>query len=66
MTPEVKSKQVEELINLYSSGNLDDAEYWARKLIKFYPDAFILFNVLGAILNSLKKFDEAIKNFKQS
>ena len=66
MTLGTNSKQVKELIKLYSSGNLNKAEYRARKLIKQYHDAFILFNVLGAILNGQKKFDEAIKNFKQA
>ena len=66
MTLGTNSKQVKELIKLYSSGNLNKAEYRARKLIKQYHDAFILFNVLGAILNDKKKFDEAIKNFKQA
>lgn len=60
------SDQIKELIKLYTSGNLTKAENEAKILIQKYPESFILFNILGVILNSQKKFEQAIINFNEA
>ena len=66
MVIETNSKEVKNIFNLYNSGNLNDAEFKAKKMIQEHRDSSVLLNVLGVIFNSKKKFDEAIKNFKKA
>ena len=66
MIPEINSKEVKEVIDLFNLGKLKTAENLAKQLINRFPDSAILFNLMGAILSSQKKYDEAIKNFKES
>lgn len=66
MTLKINSKEIKDLISFYNSGNLNKAEQLVKELITKYPKAYILFNIFGAILNSQKKFEEAIINFKKS
>ena len=66
MVLKINSKQIKDIISLYKSGNLNDAEFKARELIQQYPDSFVLFNILGVIFDGQKKFDKAIRSFKKA
>lgn len=53
------------LMDLYNRGRLGDAEKVARQLIKKYPRAIVLYNVLGAAQAGQKKFREAAATHKR-
>lgn len=55
--------EVQPLLNLLGSGSLPQAEAAARALLKNYPNAFILHNVLGVCLEGQQKFDEAAATY---
>lgn len=63
---DVNNKQIQELINIYKAGNLDLAKSKVEETIELHPDSFVLFNLLGAILNGQKKYAEAVNNFKMA
>ena len=44
---DAKKNTIEEIINLYRSGKLDDAKSKIENCIKESPKAFALYNVLG-------------------
>lgn len=53
-------RQVQELVALVNAGRLVEAEAKSRKLIKKFPGALIIYNVLGASLTGQQKFDRAV------
>lgn len=57
---------IQGLITLYTSGQLRDAEARARQLIEKYPQALVLFDVLGAALSGQGKLDEAAGCIRQA
>jgi len=57
-------KIIENLINLHTSGKLDDAKKKIVSYIKKFPKAFALYNILGAILANENKLEEAV-NYHQ-
>ena len=56
----MKDKNIQELIDLYHSGKLTIVEKKVIKLIKKYPNNFILYNLFGAILADQKNYDGRI------
>ena len=62
----MKNDKVDQLLNLYKSGKLVNAEKKAKELIKNDQKNYILYNIYGAILNDQKKFEEAINYYKKS
>ena len=56
----MKDKNIQELIDLYHSGKLTIVEKKVIKLIKKYPNNFILYNPFGAILADQKNYDGRI------
>jgi len=56
----MKDKNIHELIDLYHSGKLTIVEKNVIKLIKKYPNNFILYNLFGAILADQKNYDGRI------
>ena len=62
----MKDKNIQELINLYHSGQLITVEKKVIELIKKKPKSFVLYNLFGAILVDQKNFDKAIINYNKS
>ncbi len=58
--------QINELIELYTSGQWLIAEEACKKLLHIYPDSLFAFNMLGAILKGKGKLQEAIKIFDKA
>ena len=56
---DILKKKIAELIKLYNQGKLYDLINEAKKLINDYPQAFIIWNLLGAANKSLGKIDQA-------
>ena len=54
-----------QLLSLYNSGQLADTVKQAQVLIKQYPDAFTIWNILGAASKSLGDLDKATLAFKK-
>jgi tetratricopeptide (TPR) repeat protein len=62
--PAVLSKeQIESVISLYSSGNINLAIERIKALNEDYPNVPILFNILGACYKSIGEIDGALKMF---
>ena len=59
------SKKTDNLIKLYNQGRFSDLIYEAKKLINEYPEAFIIWNLLGAASKRLGKMDEAFTSLKK-
>ena len=55
--------QINELINLYNSGQMVKTEQACRELLQTYPQSMILFNVLGAALKGQNKLQEAVQAY---
>jgi len=58
-------KEIQEVINLYKSQKFLQAETISRKLIKDNPKVPYLYNLIGLILSSQKKNEQAIKFYDQ-
>ena len=56
---------VDQLINLYNQGQLSSVVIKAEALIKQYPKAFVIWNIMGVANIGLKKVEQAFKNFKK-
>ena len=52
-------------INLYNLGQLEDVVRQAQTLTKQYPQAYIIWNILGAANKGLGQFDKASRAFKR-
>ena len=56
--------QVDSVMNLYSSGKVNEAIDAIKALNENYPNVPLLFNLLGACYNTLGQLDAAAKMFK--
>ena len=56
-------KKIHILVGLYKKNDLVKAEKLANDLIRYNPNIALLYNLLGLILTSLQKLDEAINTF---
>ena len=56
---------VNELINLYNQGQLSSVVKQAQALIEQHPQAFILWNILGAANLGLGQVEQALENLKK-
>lgn len=56
-------EQVNELINLYHSGQMVETEQACRELLRTYPQSLIIINILGAALKGQGKLQETVKAF---
>jgi uncharacterized protein (TIGR02466 family) len=57
---------IQPLLNLYNAGQLPQAENMAKALLKIYPNAFILHNVLGVALEGQSKHEEAAASYRKA
>ena len=58
--------ELNELFNLYHSKQLIKAKTKGLRLVRQFPKAFILHNMLGLILSDKKEFKKAIDSFKKA
>lgn len=58
--------EVQPLFNLLNSGRMAEAEHHALALLKTYPNAFILYNVLGVAQENQQKLDEAATTYRKA
>ena len=56
---------INQMVNLYNQGQLTTVAVQAKALIEQYPNAFILWNILGAAYKGLGKTFEASESFKK-
>ena len=59
-------EQLKELIELYQSGKLDEAENVAQNLLKQFPDDLTCLNILGVITDGKGNTEEAIKIYQKA
>ena len=57
-------KQVDLVMDLYSSDKIDEAIDMIKALNEDYPNVPLLFNLLGACYNKLRQFDPAAQFFE--
>ena len=60
------SDLIEQLVNLYNSGDLSGAIKMAEILAPQYPKAFDVWNIMGAAAAQLEQFDQAIIAFQKA
>ena len=63
---EIPLEKIDSVMELYSSGNIDEAILEIQSLNKEYPNTPLLFNLLGACYTSLENWEEAKENFKKA
>ena len=56
---------IDQLLSLYNRGHLSDVVEQAQVLTEQYPDAFFVWNVLGAAAAQTSKYDEAVAAFRR-
>jgi tetratricopeptide (TPR) repeat protein len=57
---------VNQLVNLYNQGQFSTVVEQAQALTEQYPEAFIVWNILGASAAQMGMLDEAIEAYKKS
>ena len=60
----LSKNQVDSVLNLYSSGKINEAIDSIKALNENYPNVPLLFNLLGACYISLKQLDGAVQMFE--
>ena len=58
-------KEIQSVVGIYKSGNLEKAELLTKKLINNNPKIVFLYNLLGLILVDQGKNDQAMKYYKE-
>jgi len=59
-------EQLKELIELYQSGKLDEAEIEVQKLLKQFPNDLTCLNILGVITDRKGQTEQAIKIYQKA
>ena len=59
-------EDIDKLIKLFNQRHYSSVVDQAKVFIREYPNAFIIWNLMGAANQLLGKFDEALKDFKQA
>ena len=57
--------QLQNIFAMYQPGNMAQVEQHCKEKLKEFPDAFILFNLLGAAIQAQGRIEEAISAFDQ-
>ena len=58
--------QLDEIMQFYSLGQINNAKISVQKLIDDFPNESLLYNILGACYSSAGPLDLAILNFKKA
>ena len=59
-------EKINEVLSLFSAGDIQSALNSAKDLIKNSPNEEILFNIIGACYGSLGNHNEAVKNYEKA
>lgn len=59
-------EQMNELIRLYDSGRIEEAEQGCRRMLQDFPESVLVTNVLGSALQAQGKFEEAVGVFDEA
>ncbi len=65
-TPQPSQAEMQPVLHLFNSGKMAEAELAANKLVKRYPNTFILYQILGIAQDSLAKPQAAIASYKKA
>lgn len=63
---QLSQKQLDEVMEFYSQGQIDKAQLLANNLINNFPQESLLYNILGACYSEIGPIDSAIENFEQA
>ena len=63
---ELTQAVIQQLVALYNQGALSAVVEQSKALIEQYPDAFIVWNLLGAAMQGLGRMDEAIEAYDKA
>ena len=66
LSKEIPAEKIDDIIELYSSGQIQKALKSINSLSIIYPEEPILHNIRGACYSSLNQKDKAIKSFKDA
>ena len=58
--------EMQPVLHFLNTGKLAEAEQAANKLAARYPNAFILYNILGIAQDGLSKFSDAVKSYTKA
>ena len=58
--------QINSLITLFQSGQLQQSEKNCRELLQAYPRSFALINLLAVVLQSQGKLEDAVENYNRA
>ncbi|PKO42917.1 MAG: hypothetical protein CVU29_11350 [Betaproteobacteria bacterium HGW-Betaproteobacteria-22] len=58
--------EIQPVLQLLNTGQLSSAEQAAKKLTQRYPNAFVLYQILGVAQDGLSKHDAAIGSYKKA
>ena len=64
VTLSLDTEQVKDLVTLFNQGKFEEVLAKAYNLKNIFPKSALIFNILGAANERLKRYDEAIKNYK--
>lgn len=59
-------QQIQTVLQALNSGDLEQAQLIAKKLLKQFPKAFVLHNLYGNALAGQNKFKEAVASFRKA
>lgn len=65
-SPDNKTLQVQELMNLYNQGQLQEVIQKAETMVADFPKDIILLNLLGAANAGLHRYNDAIESYKKA
>ena len=63
---QVSQAEIQPIVNALNSGQLAVAESMAKKLLKQFPNAFVLHNLYGNALAGQNKTKEAVDAFRKA
>jgi tetratricopeptide (TPR) repeat protein len=67
MKPQQPSQsEVHRLFHLANTGHMAEAEQAALSMLKNYPNAFIIYNILGVAQENQRKFEEALATYRKA
>ena len=64
--PEAPKEQIQELIGLYNQGKFEETSSLAQQLSESFPNAFMVFSIMGAANAALDHLDLAEANYRQT
>ena len=66
MNTDPSQEQLDRLANLYHSGQMTQVVHTCKELLRTYKQSLVLFNILGAALQAIGHFEEAVNSYNQA